>query len=69
LYYYAGNQPFFPLKNKIDQGDYEVAFLIHPISVQLIKEVADASKVMPPKSTYIEPKFRSGLFVHDLSNN
>jgi uncharacterized protein (DUF1015 family) len=69
LYYYAGDQPFFPLKDKIDQGDYEVAFLIHPISVQQIKEVADACKVMPPKSTYIEPKFRSGLFVHDLSDN
>lgn len=69
LYYYAGNQPFFPLKEQIDEGIYEVAFLIHPISVKQIKEVADAGMVMPPKSTYIEPKFRCGLFIHDLASN
>ena len=43
-----------------------VAFSLYPTSIQELMDVADAGRVMPPKSTWFEPKLRSGLFVHDL---
>ncbi len=54
------------LKNAVDRGEYDVAFALYPISVNQIKRVADAQKAMPPKSTYIEPKLRSGLIVYPI---
>ncbi|MBF90364.1 MAG: hypothetical protein CMP75_01215 [Flavobacteriales bacterium] len=54
------------LEKSVDSGEYAVAFLLKPISVQQLKEVADASKSMPPKSTYIEPKLRSGLLIYSI---
>ena len=47
--------------------DMKVAFAMYPTSIQELFEVADASRLMPPKSTWFEPKLRSGLFLHDLS--
>ena len=43
-----------------------VAFSLYPTSIEELMEVADAGRVMPPKSTWFEPKLRSGLFIHDL---
>jgi uncharacterized protein (DUF1015 family) len=43
-----------------------VAFSLHPTSTEELLDVADAGLVMPPKSTWFEPKLRSGLFVHSL---
>jgi uncharacterized protein (DUF1015 family) len=43
------------------------AFLLHPTSMQQLIAVSDAGEIMPPKSTWFEPKLRSGLFVHTLS--
>ena len=54
------------LESAIDSGEYVVAFLLKPISVQEIKDVADAGESMPPKSTYIEPKLRSGLLIYSI---
>ena len=42
------------------------AFVLYPTSVEEIMEVADAGRIMPPKSTWFEPKLRSGLFIHKL---
>jgi uncharacterized protein (DUF1015 family) len=47
--------------------DMKVAFAMYPTSIQELFDVADASRLMPPKSTWFEPKLRSGLFLHDLS--
>ena len=47
--------------------DMEVAFSMYPTSIQDLMAVADAGEVMPPKSTWFEPKLRSGLFIHKLS--
>ena len=47
--------------------DCKVAFSMHPTSIQELFDVADANKLMPPKSTWFEPKLRSGLFIHKLS--
>jgi uncharacterized protein (DUF1015 family) len=43
-----------------------IAFALYPVSMSELLEVADAGKIMPPKSTWFEPKLRSGLFVHEL---
>jgi uncharacterized protein (DUF1015 family) len=42
------------------------AFLMHPTSMDELMNVSDAAKLMPPKSTWFEPKLRSGLFIHEI---
>ena len=49
------------------QTDMEVAFALYPTSIYELFAVADAGRLMPPKSTWFEPKLRSGLFVHTFS--
>jgi uncharacterized protein (DUF1015 family) len=51
----------------VDSGEYAVAFALHPTSITELIELADQDQIMPPKSTWFEPKLRSGLFVHRLS--
>ena len=54
------------IKRSVDKKKYAVAFILNPIAIEDIKEVADEQKVMPPKSTYIEPKLRSGLTIYPI---
>jgi len=51
----------------VDSGQYEMAFSLYPTSIQQLLSVADAGKVMPPKSTWFEPKLRSGMVVNLLT--
>jgi uncharacterized protein (DUF1015 family) len=51
----------------VDSGDYAVAFSLHPTSIRELIELANQDQIMPPKSTWFEPKLRSGLFIHLLS--
>lgn len=51
----------------VDGGEYAVAFSLFPTSIRELIELADQDQIMPPKSTWFEPKLRSGLFVHLLS--
>ncbi|KAB0670209.1 DUF1015 domain-containing protein [Oryzomonas sagensis] len=51
----------------VDSGEYAVAFSLYPTSIRELIELADQDRIMPPKSTWFEPKLRSGLFVHLLS--
>lgn len=55
------------LQNLVDSGAYAVAFSLHPTSMDDLMALADAGKIMPPKSTWFEPKLRSGLCLHLLS--
>ncbi|WP_298268204.1 DUF1015 family protein [Geobacter sp.] len=55
------------LERLVAGGGYRVAFSLHPTSMAELMQLADAGKIMPPKSTWFEPKLRSGLFVHLLS--
>jgi uncharacterized protein (DUF1015 family) len=48
----------------VDSGKAAVAFSMYPTTVQQLMDIADAGEIMPPKSTWFEPKLRSGLFVH-----
>lgn len=54
------------LQRLVDSGDFAVAFSLCPTSVQELMQLADQGEVMPPKSTWFEPKLRSGLFVHSM---
>lgn len=54
------------LERLVDSGDYAVAFALHPTSPGEVMDVADSGAIMPPKSTWFEPKLRSGLFVHAI---
>lgn len=54
------------LERRVDSGEMAIAFSMHPTTVDQLMAVADAGAVMPPKSTWFEPKLRSGLFVHTL---
>lgn len=54
------------LKRVVDSKEYAVAFSLYPISVKQIMDIADSGNILPPKSTWFEPKLKSGLFVHEL---
>jgi len=54
------------LERLVDDGGYAVAFALHPTSTAEVMDVADSGAVMPPKSTWFEPKLLSGLFVHPI---
>ena len=62
----AGNTPMEKIKESVDSGEFAVAFILKPIPIKTLKEVADKGKIMPPKSTYIEPKLRSGLTIYPI---
>jgi uncharacterized protein (DUF1015 family) len=64
--YISGKQSIQNLKQKIDDEEFEVGFILHPSNISEIKALADNNLIMPPKSTYIEPKFRSGLVIYEL---
>ncbi|MCR5649777.1 MAG: DUF1015 family protein [Lachnospiraceae bacterium] len=55
------------LKRRVDSGKFVVAFAMYPTSIDELFAVADKGMLMPPKSTWFEPKLRSGLFIHKLS--
>jgi uncharacterized protein (DUF1015 family) len=52
------------LEKRVNSGDVKVAFSLHPVSIQQLFDIADSGQVMPPKSTWFEPKLRDGLLTH-----
>ena len=52
------------LKHKVDSGQMQVAFALYPVTMQQIEEISDNDYIMPPKTTWFEPKLRSGLAIH-----
>lgn len=54
------------LERRVNEGGYKVAFAIYPVSIQQLIDIADSGNVMPPKSTWFEPKLRSGLLIHEF---
>ena len=55
------------LKKRVDSGKWKMAFSMYPTSMEELMKVADAHKIMPPKSTWFEPKLRSGIFMHRIA--
>lgn len=54
------------LSKRVDEGGMEVAFALYPVSMKQLIDIADSGNIMPPKTTWFEPKLRSGLVVHSL---
>jgi uncharacterized protein (DUF1015 family) len=54
------------LKKRVDSGDMKVAFALYPVSMKQLISIADSGNIMPPKTTWFEPKLRSGLVIHLL---
>jgi uncharacterized protein (DUF1015 family) len=52
------------LEKRVDEGEAKAAFSLHPVSIQQLFDIADSGQVMPPKSTWFEPKLRDGLLTH-----
>ena len=54
------------LERRVDSGEMAIAFALYPVTLRQLMAVSDAGAIMPPKTTWFEPKLRSGLFVHTL---
>lgn len=54
------------LKHRVDAGEAAVAFALYPVSMKQLIDIADTGNIMPPKTTWFEPKLRSGLVIHSL---
>ncbi len=55
------------LKRRVDSGEMKMALALHPVSMKQLMDIADSGNIMPPKTTWFEPKLRSGLVIHNLS--
>lgn len=54
------------LQRRVDSGEMQVAFALYPVSMKQLIDIADSGNIMPPKTTWFEPKLRSGLVIHSL---
>ncbi len=52
------------LEKRVDSGQMKLAFSLYPVSMEQLFDIADSGQIMPPKSTWFEPKLRDGLFTH-----
>ena len=55
------------LKRRVDSGEMKVALALYPVTMKQLMDIADTGNIMPPKTTWFEPKLRSGLVIHKLS--
>ena len=55
------------LKKRVDSGEMKMALALYPVSMKQLMDIADSGNIMPPKTTWFEPKLRSGLVIHKLS--
>ena len=56
------------LQSLVDKGEFALAFSFRPTTMDELLRVADAGQIMPPKSTWFEPKLRSGLVIHQIED-
>jgi len=54
------------LERRVDSGEWKMALALYPVTMKQIIDIADSGNIMPPKTTWFEPKLRSGLVVHEL---
>jgi uncharacterized protein (DUF1015 family) len=54
------------LQQRVDSGEMKMALALYPVTMQQIIDIADSGNIMPPKTTWFEPKLRSGLVIHSL---
>jgi len=63
----SGNHPIREINKRMKKGGFRIGFVFYPVSIGALKRVADNQMIMPPKSTWIEPKMRSGLTIYDIN--
>jgi len=63
----SGAEPLEVLEEKIVKGKFSVGFVLYPATIEQVKRVADHQLIMPPKSTWVEPKLRSGLTIYHIN--
>lgn len=56
------------LKRRVDSGEMAMALALYPVTMKQLMDIADSGNIMPPKTTWFEPKLRSGLVIHKLSD-
>jgi uncharacterized protein (DUF1015 family) len=56
------------LKQRVDSGEMKVALALYPVTMKQLMDIADSGNIMPPKTTWFEPKLRSGLVIHKLDS-
>jgi uncharacterized protein (DUF1015 family) len=66
LQYLGGARPVSDLEKLVDSGEYQLAMAMQPVRVETVLSIADAGGIMPPKSTWFEPKLLSGLVIHSF---
>ncbi len=66
--YKGGIEDLKPVKRMVDSGKMKVAFSLYPVTIDQLKNIADSGEVMPPKSTWIEPKLMTGLTIYSLED-
>jgi uncharacterized protein (DUF1015 family) len=54
------------LQKRVDSGEMKVAFALYPVSMRQLIDIADTGNIMPPKTTWFEPKLRSGVVIHSF---
>ncbi len=62
----GGGRGTAELERAVDEGKAAVAFSLFPVAVEDLIRIADANEIMPPKSTWFEPKLRDGLLIHEI---
>ena len=55
------------LQQRVDSGEMKVAFALYPVSMRQLIDIADTGNIMPPKTTWFEPKLRSGVVIHSFA--
>jgi len=65
----GGNRGMEALEGRVNAGEMTVSFALYPISIKQLMDVADSNALMPPKTTWFEPKLQSGLFIHSLEDD
>ena len=63
----SGAESIESIVSTVDSDKFKIAFILYPISIEQVKAVADANGIMPPKSTWVEPKLRSGLTIYNIN--
>ncbi|MFT5778954.1 MAG: hypothetical protein ACI837_001911 [Crocinitomicaceae bacterium] len=63
----SGAESINLLEDKVNSGAYEIGFVLFPMSMEQVKKVADNNMIMPPKSTWVEPKLRSGITIYNIN--
>lgn len=64
--YLPGRSESFEVKKAVDEGAFAVGFGMLPLTIEEVKQIADEGLTMPPKSTFIEPKLRSGMTIYEF---